>query len=84
VIDGLLVLFCLSILLAPAPPGITLNTQTGECGLYTAGDEWTNLELPAGWQVYYPRDGVITTDAGSCTWKGAWDTTTEDCCRELG
>ena len=80
----IIALIYLSILLAPLPPGMAINPQTRECGYYWGGDEWINNKLPDEWQIYYPRNELITTDAGSCPWQGNWDIASESCCRKLG
>jgi hypothetical protein len=81
----LISLFCLSLVLAPAPWGIALNHGTQECGGYWAGDEYSRSELEPGWTDYYPDDqGMIETDIGSCTFGSGPSGDAERCCEELG
>jgi hypothetical protein len=73
---------CLVVILlfAPLPPGLALNDTTGECGDYRGGDEFATYKLPEEWKVYYAVEGVIRTDAGSCS----LEESTQECCRKLG
>ena len=73
------------LLFAPAPPGIALNHETRECTAYWAGDEYMKCVLPSGWQDFYPRNGIIETEAGSCHYAdSSGPANAESCCQELG
>jgi hypothetical protein len=83
----------LLLLLAPMPWGIALNHETKECGGFWSGDEYAGYRLPEGWVDYYPRQGVIETEVGSCSFPGtsgfespneARAKAAEACCQELG
>lgn len=46
-------------MLAPMPPGVAYNPETGECGYYFGGDEYGGYVLPDPWVVTY--DAEIST-----------------------
>jgi hypothetical protein len=72
-----------SVLAAPAPWGIAINTETQQCAGYWAGDEFTAYPLPDGWEAYYPEfaggSALIETPYGDCDFISE-----QDCCEELG
>ncbi len=92
-IGTLVAMVSLLYLLAPMPWGIALNHETRECGGFWGGDEYGGYRLPEGWVDYYPRRGIIETEAGRCSFP---DTSgyeppnegraaiAEACCEELG
>ncbi|MBU0976506.1 MAG: hypothetical protein ABIE03_02085 [Patescibacteria group bacterium] len=69
---------------APAPWGIAIKEETGECGGYWSGDEFHYYALPSGWEAYYPEyiDGtaIMETPKGDCN----FDAGEKACCEELG
>jgi hypothetical protein len=82
----LIALVIFAVILAPAPWGIAINTQTQQCAAFWGGDEYAVYQLPEGWQDYYPdKDDLIHTPIGTCTWEeDDWDGRAEKCCVELG
>jgi hypothetical protein len=74
------------LLLAPLPPGIALNFETGECAGYWAGDEYVDYALPEGWIAYeLGRQGRIETEVGTCIYAPSDGYgPAESCCRDLG
>jgi hypothetical protein len=82
----ILTLIIFAVVLAPAPWGIAINTQTQQCAAFWGGDEYVAYQLPEGWQDYYPdSDDIIHTPAGSCHWdRYNREQRAEKCCTELG
>lgn len=68
-------------LLAPMPPGVAMNPDTGECGSYMGGDEYASYPLPEPWVVNY--GDPIEDKNGSHHWDGNADSI-EAFCTELG
>ena len=77
---ALLVLMLVN-LLAPMPPGIAMNPDTGECGYYMGGDEYASYKLPEPWVVNY--GDPIEDENGSHHWDGKAESI-EAFCGELG
>ena len=68
-------------LLAPMPPGVAMNPDTGECGSYMGGDEYATYNLPEPWVVNY--GDPIVDENGSHQWDRKPDSI-EAFCTELG
>lgn len=79
--NGLIIYFFFFGVLAPMPPGIAYNPETGECGYYMGGDEYASYQLPAGWVINYGE--TIQNETGSHEWDGRHDSI-EQFCEELG
>ena len=67
------------------PWGIAINEEAGQCAGFWGGDEFSENNLPNGWQDYYPKQYLIKVETayGTCV----IDKKTEDfadCCRQLG
>jgi hypothetical protein len=82
----LLTLIIFAVILAPAPWGIAINTQTQQCAAYWGGDEYVSYPLPDGWLAYYPNNNnIIQTPTGECHWdRDNRAERAEKCCVELG
>ncbi|MFC2154177.1 LPXTG cell wall anchor domain-containing protein [Candidatus Altiarchaeota archaeon] len=51
---------------APAPRGIAVNNEAGECTGFWPGDEFTVYELPEGWDAHYPDYEKHKSIKGEC------------------
>lgn len=80
----ILLIFILPLLsyAAPLPEGIAINKETKQCSSFWAGDEFTYISLPDGWQDYYSETYyTFETPNGSCSVKEGDDV--EKCCNQL-
>jgi hypothetical protein len=68
-------------ILAPAPPQISFNPTTKECGVYWGGDEYADYSFPPPWET---SQGLqIKTDSGVYEWDGRMDSV-KDVCEQMG
>jgi hypothetical protein len=58
---------------SPGPQGIAINSETKQCANYWPGDEFTEYNLPEGWESYYPdydeqeqKNGTCIKGVGEC------------------
>jgi hypothetical protein len=77
----LLVVTILFVLLAPMPPGIAMNPDTGECGYFMGGDEYGSFLLPEPWIINY--GDPIQNETGTHQWDKNHESI-ESFCVELG
>jgi hypothetical protein len=79
-----IILLPLIFLFSPAPEGLAINPRTKACGTYWAGDEFIYYQLPDEWKIYYPINGYIETEFGTCKLGDEYDKRFETCCNDLG
>ncbi len=73
---------------APAPHRFVINEKTKQSGIYWAGDEFTQYELPDGWKIYEPitiltQKTPFGTCVGETTYKGD-EQYYQNCAKQIG
>jgi tryptophan-rich sensory protein len=71
---------------SPAMEQIVVNQSTQECGIFWAGDEFQQYDVPNGWEIYKENPiTTINTPYGKCSSdKSDPQEFSEYCCKQFG